>query len=97
MDSSYLVVVFLAPGMWILSLLFFYNAQDHQPESQWVSISRHKFFTLVWGDAFFWFFVPGLLVPTLSYFNVIACLAPKIAVVSNLVGTSFLVYSEISC
>lgn len=49
------------------------------------SISRYKFFILVWGGAFVWYFVPGLLMPALSYFNVITWFAPKSVVVSNLV------------
>ena len=53
------------------------------------SISRYKFFVIVWGGAFLWYFVPGLLMPALSYFNVITWLAPKNVVVSNLVRHSF--------
>lgn len=49
------------------------------------SISRYKFFVAVWAGAFLWYFVPGLLMPALSYFNVITWLAPKNVVISNLV------------
>ncbi|KAJ5624731.1 hypothetical protein N7510_001040 [Penicillium lagena] len=51
-------------------------------------ISRYRFFILVWGGAFLWYFVPGLLMPALSYFNVITWLAPKNVVVSNLFGVA---------
>ncbi|KAJ6153764.1 hypothetical protein N7470_006723 [Penicillium chermesinum] len=53
----------------------------------WV-ISRYQFFILVWGGAFLWYFVPGLLAPALSYFNVITWLAPKNVVISNLFGVA---------
>lgn len=55
------------------------------------SISRYKFFIVVWGGAFLWYFVPGLLMPALSYFNVITWFAPKNVVVSNLVRHSFFI------
>lgn len=48
-------------------------------------ITRYKFFVIIWAGAFLWYFVPGLLMPALSYFNVITWLAPKSVVISNLV------------
>lgn len=53
------------------------------------SISRYKFFIFVWAGAFLWYFVPGLLMPALSYFNVITWFAPKSVVISNLVCLYF--------
>ena len=38
--------------------------------------------------SFFWYFVPGLLAPCLSYFNVITWFAPKNVVIANLFGVS---------
>ncbi|KAF9870372.1 hypothetical protein CkaCkLH20_12219 [Colletotrichum karsti] len=49
-------------------------------------ISRWKFFYLVWLGAFAFYFLPGLLMPCLSYFNVITWFAPKNVVVANLFG-----------
>lgn len=51
------------------------------------SISRYKFFILVWGGSFLWYFIPGLLMPALSYFSIVTWFAPKNVVVSNLVCT----------
>ncbi|UQC76052.1 OPT oligopeptide transporter [Colletotrichum lupini] len=50
-------------------------------------ISRWKFFYLVWFGGFVFYFLPGLLMPCLSYFNVITWFAPKNVVVANLFGT----------
>lgn len=50
-------------------------------------ISRWKFFYLVWLGGFVFYFLPGLLMPCLSYFNVITWFAPKNVVVANLFGT----------
>jgi hypothetical protein len=49
------------------------------------TISRYKFFIYVWAGAFAWYFLPGLLMPALSYFSVITWFAPKNVVVANLV------------
>ncbi|KAF6821172.1 OPT oligopeptide transporter [Colletotrichum musicola] len=49
-------------------------------------ISRWKFFYMVWFGAFAFYFLPGLLMPCLSYFNVITWFAPKSVVVANLFG-----------
>lgn len=48
-------------------------------------ISRWHFFLLVWTGAFAWYFLPGLLMPALSYFNVITWFAPRNVIVANLV------------
>ena len=49
-------------------------------------ITRWKFFVLVWSGAFLWYFLPGLLMPALSYFSVVTWFAPKSVVVANLVS-----------
>ncbi|MCJ1321673.1 hypothetical protein MMC15_007018 [Xylographa vitiligo] len=51
-------------------------------------ITRWKFFVLVWSGAFLWYFLPGLLMPALSYFSVVTWFAPKSVVVANLFGVS---------
>ncbi|KAL9098443.1 MAG: hypothetical protein Q9163_005895 [Psora crenata] len=49
-------------------------------------ITRWNFFIVVWGAAFAWYFVPGLLVPALSYFSVITWFNPDSVILSNLFG-----------
>ncbi|KAK1962410.1 OPT oligopeptide transporter [Colletotrichum sublineola] len=49
-------------------------------------ISRWKFFYLVWFGGFVFYFLPGLLMPCLSYFNFITWFAPKNVVVANFFG-----------
>lgn len=51
-------------------------------------ISRYRFFVLVWAGACLWYFLPGLLMPALSYFSVITWFAPKNVVVANLFGVA---------
>ncbi|TAQ90313.1 hypothetical protein B7494_g1357 [Chlorociboria aeruginascens] len=63
----------------------------HKEESTiangWI-VSRWKFFFVVWVSAFLFYFLPGLLMPALSYFNVITWLAPKNVIIANLFGVS---------
>lgn len=49
------------------------------------NISRWRFFLYAWSAAFAWYFLPGFLMPALSYFSVITWFAPKNVVVANLV------------
>jgi len=49
-------------------------------------ISRSKFFLWVVFGSVAWYFLPGLLMPSLSYFNVITWFAPKNVVIANLVS-----------
>ncbi|KZF21186.1 OPT family small oligopeptide transporter [Xylona heveae TC161] len=51
-------------------------------------ISRWKFFMIIWGASFAFYFLPGLLMPALSYFNVITWFAPKSPVIANLFGVA---------
>ncbi|KAL8887650.1 MAG: hypothetical protein Q9215_004811 [Flavoplaca cf. flavocitrina] len=52
------------------------------------TISRWRFFLLVFSAAFAWYFLPGLLFPALSYFSVVTWFAPQSVVLANLFGTS---------
>ncbi|PHH80780.1 hypothetical protein CDD82_1508 [Ophiocordyceps australis] len=61
--------------------------QDNKPANGW-SMSRWSFFYLVWALAFVFYFLPGLLFPALSYFNVLTWFAPRNVVVANLFGVS---------
>jgi len=60
------------------------HKQENEPANGW-TISRYRFFVYVWAGAFAWYFLPGLLFPALSYFNVITWFAPDNVVVANLV------------
>ncbi|KAM0431821.1 hypothetical protein ACHAPT_005071 [Fusarium lateritium] len=63
------------------------HKQENKPAGGW-TISRWKFFYIVWTVSFLFYFLPGLLMPALSYFNVITWFAPKSVVIANLFGVS---------
>lgn len=63
------------------------HTNENKTANGW-TISRYRFFVYVWAGAFAWYFLPGLLMPALSYFNVITWFAPKDVVVSNLFGVA---------
>lgn len=63
------------------------HKQENKPANGW-TISRWKFFYIVWSGAFAFYFLPGLLMPALSYFSVITWFAPKNVVVANLFGVA---------
>ena len=60
------------------------HKQENKLANGWM-VSRYRFFIIVWGVAFAWYFLPGLLMPALSYFSVITWFAPKNVIVANLV------------
>ena len=61
------------------------HSSENKSANGWI-ISRWKFFLFAWSGAFAWYFLPGLLMPALSYFNVITWFAPNNVVVANLVS-----------
>lgn len=61
------------------------HKEKNEPANGW-RISRWNFFFVVWLSAFVFYFLPGLLMPALSYFNIITWFAPKNVVVANLFG-----------
>lgn len=63
------------------------HKEENKPADGW-RISRWNFFYVVWVTAFLFYFLPGLLMPALSYFNVITWFAPKNVVIANLFGVS---------
>ncbi|KAJ2962110.1 hypothetical protein NQ176_g10958 [Zarea fungicola] len=63
------------------------HKQENKPANGW-TISRWNFFYIVWIGAFLFYFLPGLLMPALSYFSVITWFAPKNVVVANLFGVT---------
>ncbi|KAJ5667917.1 uncharacterized protein N7477_006487 [Penicillium maclennaniae] len=76
------------PGTLMSTAMFTTMHKTSNKKADGWSISRYKFFIVVWGGAFLWYFVPGLLMPALSYFSVITWFAPKNVVVSNLFGVA---------
>lgn len=63
------------------------HKEENKPADGW-RISRWKFFYIVWTGAFLFYFLPGLLMPALSYFNVITWFAPNNVVISSLFGVT---------
>ncbi|KAI1763463.1 OPT-domain-containing protein [Hypoxylon sp. FL1150] len=61
------------------------HKEENKPANGW-RISRWKFFFIIWIAGFAFYFLPGLLMPALSYFNVITWFAPDNVVVANLFG-----------
>lgn len=61
------------------------HKEENKPANGW-KISRWNFFYVVFICAFLFYFLPGLLFPALSYFNVVTWFAPKNVVVANLFG-----------
>jgi len=61
------------------------HREENKPANGW-KVTRWNFFFLVFVGAFAFYFLPGLLMPALSYFNVITWFAPDNVVVSNLFG-----------
>lgn len=63
------------------------HRQDNKPANGW-TISRWNFFYIIWSGSSLFYFLPGLLMPALSYFNILTWFAPKNVVVANLFGVS---------
>ncbi|KAM3506598.1 hypothetical protein MY10362_002252 [Beauveria mimosiformis] len=63
------------------------HKQENKPANGW-TISRWNFFYIIWIGAFVFYFLPGLLMPALSYFSVITWFAPKSVVIANLFGVT---------
>lgn len=61
------------------------HKEENKPANGW-TMTRWRFFFIIWTCACFFYFLPGLLFPALSYFNVITWFAPKNVVVANLFG-----------
>ncbi|KAF2661214.1 OPT-domain-containing protein [Lophiostoma macrostomum CBS 122681] len=61
------------------------HKDQNKPADGW-TVSRSRFFVLVLCGSFAFYFLPGLLMPALSYFSVITWFAPNNVVVANLFG-----------
>jgi hypothetical protein len=76
------------PGTLMSAAMFSTLHKEENSVANGWKISRWKFFFVVWLSAFAFYFLPGLLMPALSYFSVITWFAPKNVVIANLFGVS---------
>lgn len=74
------------PGTLMSAAMFTTLHKEENKAANGWTISRWKFFYAVWLSAFLFYFLPGLLMPALSYFNVVTWFAPDNVVVANLFG-----------
>ncbi|KAK3307487.1 OPT oligopeptide transporter protein-domain-containing protein [Chaetomium strumarium] len=74
------------PGTLMSAAMFTTLHKEENKEADGWRVSRWRFFYAVWLGAFLFYFLPGLLMPALSYFNVVTWLAPDNVVVANLFG-----------
>jgi len=74
------------PGTLMSASMFTTLHKEENKEANGWHISRWKFFYVVWFSAFIFYFMPGLLIPALSFFNVVTWFAPDNVVVANLFG-----------
>ncbi|KXX76334.1 Glutathione transporter 1 [Madurella mycetomatis] len=74
------------PGTLMSAAMFTTLHKDENKEANGWRISRWHFFYAVWLGAFLFYFLPGLLMPALSYFNVVTWFAPDNVVLANLFG-----------
>lgn len=58
---------------------------DGKVDERW-QMSRWRFFVIVFGASFAWYFLPGLLIPAFSYFNVLTWIAPDSVIMASLVS-----------
>lgn len=76
------------PGTLMSTAMFATMHKNENKVANGWTISRYRFFVYIWAAACAWYFLPGLLMPALSYFNVVTWFAPDNVVVSNLFGVS---------
>lgn len=84
------------PGTLMSTAMFTTMHKSENKTANGWSISRWRFFIYVWSGAVAWYFLPGLLMPALSYFSVITWFAPKNVVVANLVGNPRIAYCRLA-
>jgi OPT family small oligopeptide transporter len=74
------------PGTLMSAAMFSTLHRDENKVADGWRISRWKFFYIIFLGAFCFYFLPGLLMPALSYFNVITWAKPDSVVLANLFG-----------
>jgi len=80
------------PGTLVSTAMFSsLHKNENKPANGW-RISRSNFFLIVFACSVAFYFLPGLLFPALSYFNVITWFAPRNVVLANLVCCRHLSY-----
>lgn len=78
----------LWPGTLMSAAMFTTLHKEENTIANGWKITRWKFFFVVWFCSFIFYFLPGLLMPALSYFSVITWFAPKNVIVANLFGVA---------
>ncbi|KAF8860594.1 OPT-domain-containing protein [Acephala macrosclerotiorum] len=76
------------PGTLMSAAMFTTLHKEENTVANGWKVTRWKFFFVVWLSSFIFYFLPGLLAPALSYFNVITWFAPDNVIVANLFGVS---------
>lgn len=76
------------PGTLMSAAMFTTLHKEENHVANGWKITRWKFFFVVWLSSFIFYFLPGLLAPALSYFNIITWFAPQNVVVANLFGVA---------
>jgi OPT family oligopeptide transporter len=76
------------PGTLMSAAMFTTLHKERNTIANGWRVSRWKFFFVVWITSFLFYFLPGLLMPALSYFSVLTWFAPKNVVVANLFGVA---------
>lgn len=76
------------PGTLMSAAMFTTLHKEENTVANGWKVTRWRFFFTVWICAFAFYFLPGLLFPALSYFNVITWFFPKNVVVANLFGVA---------
>ena len=76
------------PGTLAATAMFATLHKSENKKANGWTTTRWRFFLIVWSTAALWYFFPGLLMPALSYFNVLTWFAPDNVVLANLFGVS---------
>lgn len=74
------------PGTLMSSSLFQAIHVNENPKANGWTISRYRFFIIVFTAGFGWYFIPGFLAPALSYFSVITWLNPSSPTLTSFFG-----------
>jgi hypothetical protein len=76
------------PGTLMSTAMFTTMHKSENKVANGWRITRWNFFLYVSIGSFVWYFLPGLLMPALSYFSVVTWFAPDNVVIANLVRAS---------
>jgi hypothetical protein len=76
------------PGTLMSTAMFTTMHKSENKVANGWRITRWNFFLYVSIGSFVWYFLPGLLMPALSYFSVVTWFVPDNVVIANLVRAS---------